>query len=107
MGMLTASLPIFRTGQQRGSRHPATKRSKNGQGAKGARTQILLAAGRRERPAGRAEYVVSRIDLRGSIDGDGDGQQYRIDLKHSLRLDLARISCDAILYILYRSDIIS
>ena len=31
----------------------------------------------------------------------------RIDLKPSLRLDLARISCDALLYILYRSDIIS
>ena len=31
----------------------------------------------------------------------------RIDLKPSLRLDLARISCDALLYILYMSDIIS
>ena len=30
----------------------------------------------------------------------------RIDLKPSLRLDLARISCDALLYILYMSDII-
>ena len=31
----------------------------------------------------------------------------RIDLKPSLRLDLARISCDALLYILCMSDIIS
>ena len=44
MGMLTAFLPVFRTGQQRGSRRLAAKRSKNGRGARGPKTRFLTHA---------------------------------------------------------------